>query len=134
MQLEVVDHATFHSRVRQNTSPVVMYISQRPDADTWLSQFFHSDAIVVHGKSPVTNFSNCKAIDDLIESARVEVDPAKQIAMWKEAQIEILKDYYVVPMYLQMQVWAHNKNVSYGYPLSSSFTTAPNINELTTKK
>ena len=134
MQIDVVDHSTFHTRIRQNTSPVVYYISQRPDANEWLTQFFHSDAIVVKGKAPITNFSNCDTLDGLIEQARVEVDPAKQQSLWKEAQVRILKDLYALPLYLQLQVWAHSDRVDYGFPLKSSYTTAPNITELTAKK
>ena len=131
MQIDVVDHSTFHTRIRQNTSPVVYYISQRPDANEWLTPFFHSDAIVVKGKAPITNFSNCDTLDGLIEQARVEVDPAKQQSLWKEAQVRILKDLYALPLYLQLQVWAHSDRVDYGFPLKSSYTTAPNITELT---
>lgn len=134
MLIDVVDHSTFHTRIRQNTSPVVYYISQRPDANEWLTQFFHSDAIVVKGKAPITNFSNCDTLDGLIEQARVEVDAAKQQALWKEAQVQILKNLYALPLYLQLQVWAHSDKVDYGFPLKSSYTTAPNITELTAKK
>lgn len=134
MKMDVVDHSTFHSRIRQNTSPVVYYISQRPNANEWLTQFFHSDSIVVTGKSPITNFANVSDLDELIEKARVEPDAAKQEALWKEAQIAILKSAYALPLYTQLQVWARNNRVDYGYPFKSSYTTAPNITELTDKK
>lgn len=64
----------------------------------------------------------------------MKVDPAKQQSLWKEAQVRILKDLYALPLYLQLQVWAHSDRVDYGFPLKSSYTTAPNITELTAKK
>lgn len=48
--------------------------------------------------------------------------------------MRILKDLYALPLYLQLQVWAHSDRVDYGFPLKSSYTTAPNITELTAKK
>ncbi len=79
MNLNVVDHPTYHTLIRKDVNPVVLYIAMRPTADIWLTYFFHSNSIVVTGKNPITNFSHATLIDDLIEAARNETDTAKQI-------------------------------------------------------
>ncbi|WP_431272316.1 ABC transporter substrate-binding protein [Dankookia sp. P2] len=55
LDLQVVEHATFHQQIRQDLSPLVYYAAARfPVADIYLSQFFHGRSIV---KTPtaVTN-------------------------------------------------------------------------------
>src|SRR5262249_38759048 len=52
MNLSVVDHATMHDQIRKDVNPLVVYVAFRPTADAYLTQFFHSDAIVVTGKNP----------------------------------------------------------------------------------
>ncbi len=134
MNLEVVDHSTFHTKIRQTGRPVVLYIAQRLSANDWLQQFFLSSSAVPKGSSPITNFSNCTVIDELILGAQSEVNQAKQVQMWKDAQLTILKDAYALPLYVQLQVWAHRNAIDYGYELKSTYVTAPQITELTTKK
>jgi peptide/nickel transport system substrate-binding protein len=50
-----------------------------------------------HGANPITNFSHYAAIDDLIEQARAETDPAAQEELWKQANIRILEDTAAMP-------------------------------------
>ena len=70
LDLQVVEHATFHQQIRQDLSPLVYYSAARfPVADIYLSQFFHGRSIV---KTPtaVTNFSHCNQADAQIDAAR----------------------------------------------------------------
>ena len=39
-----------------------------------------------------------------------------------------------VPLFEQLQVWAHKTNVDYGYKLVDAIHLGPQITELTTKK
>jgi peptide/nickel transport system substrate-binding protein len=88
LKVNVVDHSTMHSQIRQDVNPLVVYIAWRPNADVYLTRFFHSDSTVVSGASPDTNFSHYDQIDDLIEGARVETDSEKQIEMfWLFTQV-----------------------------------------------
>ena len=82
----LVEHATFHEQIRDGASQVVHYSAARfPVADTYLTQFFHSDSIV--GKpTAVTNFAHCDVADEEIEAARVEPDHERQLELWAEAQ------------------------------------------------
>ncbi len=132
LKVNIVDHSTMHSLIRQDVNPIVVYIAWRPNADVYLTRFFHSDSIVVTGAKPDTNFSHYDQIDDLIEQARVETDPEKQIQLWKEAQIRILEDMAAYPLHYQQQVYARRANVDYGHELVSVFALYPGIDENTT--
>jgi peptide/nickel transport system substrate-binding protein len=132
LQLDVVDHPTFHAQIRKDLSPVVMYSAARlPVADVYLTQFFHSRSIV-GTPTAVTNFSHCSVADQDIDAARQTSDVAKQKALWKDAQDKLVKDVCAVPLYEQLQVWAHRDKLNYGYKLDASLTLGPIINEQTT--
>ena len=132
INLNVVDHATMHEQIRQDVNPIVIYVAYRPNADVYLTQFFHSDSIVVTGARPNVNFSHYDQIDDLIEQARAETDPARQEELWKQANVKILQDLAAFPLHFQNQVYARAKGVDYGHELISSLALYPQITELTT--
>jgi peptide/nickel transport system substrate-binding protein len=129
--VKVVDHSTMHSLIRKDANPLVIYIAWRPNADVVLTQFFHSDSTVVTGKKPNTNFSHYDKIDDVIERARVETDAARQVALWKEAQLRILEEMVAYPMQYQNQVYARSAAVDYGHELVSVLALYPGIDEKT---
>ncbi len=129
--VKVVDHPTMHSMIRKDANPLVIYIAWRPNADIYFTQFLHSDSIVVTGKKPNTNFSHYNKIDGLIEQARNETDQAKQVALWKEAQIKALEEMVVYPIQYQNQVYARSTAVDYGHELISVLALYPGITEKT---
>jgi peptide/nickel transport system substrate-binding protein len=132
LQLEVVDHPTFHAQIRKDLSMAVMYAAARlPVADVYLTQFFHSRSIV-GTPTAVTNFSHCGVADQEIDGARQTADLAKQKALWKEAQDKLISEVCAVPLYEQLQVWAHRDKLDYGYKLDASLTLGPIINEQST--
>ena len=132
INLTVVDHATMHAQIREDVNPIVIYVAYRPNADVYLTNFFHSDSIVVEGASPITNFSHYSGVDDLIEQARAETDLAAQEELWKQANIQIQKDLAALPLYMQNLVYARTPGVDYGHELVSSLALYPQITELTT--
>ena len=131
LNLKTVDHTTYGTMIRKDVNPLVLYIAWRPNADAYLTKFFHSDSIVVTGSKPDTNFSHYTKIDDLIVKARAEQDQAKQVAMWKEAQIQILQDMAALPLQYQNQVYARSNKVDYGHDLKSVLALYPGIDERT---
>ena len=134
LQLEVVDHQTFHANIRKDLSGAIYYTAARfPVADVYLTQFFHSRSIV-GTPTAVTNFSHCSVADKEIEAARGEPDPAKQKELWATAQRKIIEEVCAVPLFEQLQVWAHKANVDYGYKLTDAIHLGPIITEATTKK
>jgi peptide/nickel transport system substrate-binding protein len=127
--ISTVDHSTYHTMIRQDTNPIVVYTASRPNADAWLTRFYHSSSIVVTGAKPDTNFSHYDQIDDLIEAARVEPDVDKQIDLWKQAQIKILEDMAAFSLCSTSMVWARSDKVDYGHELVSANALYPQIDE-----
>ncbi len=131
LEIEVVDHSSMHQLIREDANPIVIYVAWRPNADVYLTRFYHSDSVVVSGAKPDTNFSHYEEIDDMIEDARIESNPDKQAEMWKEAQIKILEDMVAYPLQYQNQVTARNINVDFGHELISALALYPQITENT---
>ncbi len=131
LQFEVVDHSSMHKKIRQGVNPITLYVAWRPNADVYLTRFFHSDSIVVTGAKPDTNFSHYDKIDSLIEAARLEINSHKQIELWKHAQIKILEDMVAYPLHYMNLIYARRANVDYGHELVSSMALYPQITEKT---
>jgi peptide/nickel transport system substrate-binding protein len=110
---------------------MVVYMAWRPNADVYLTRFYHSDSIVVTGAKPDTNFSHYDQIDDLIEAARVETDADKQVQMWKDAQVQLLEDCVTYSLVSANQSYARRSWVDYGHELKSSLALYPQITEKT---
>jgi len=137
----VVDHSTFHTRIRQNLDPIVFYGCMRPNSDIILTQFYHSDSIVVTGKKAKTNFSHIgevdadgdgkiDSVDNLIVGARLESDPQKQLALWKKAQLELLRKMASYPLIAVGYIFARNPKVDYGFK-QVKITDGPKPTEMT---
>ena len=131
LDLQVVEHATYHQMVRQDLSSIVFYNAARfPVADTYLTQFYHSRSTV---KTPtaVTNFSHCNAADAEIDAARTEPDEQKQIALWHVAQAKIIAKVCAVPLIETLQAWVRRADLDYGFELKGSLSLGPVITEAT---
>jgi peptide/nickel transport system substrate-binding protein len=134
LELQIVDHPTYQSQVRRDASALIFYGAARfPIADTYLSEFFHSRAIV-GTPTAASNFSHCAVADREIEAARAAPDAEMQQAMWKEAQRKIMADVCAVPLFELRQVWVHSDRLDYGYELNGAMNLAPPITEATTVK
>jgi peptide/nickel transport system substrate-binding protein len=131
VRLRVVDHPSYHALIRKDANPIVIYVAFRPTADIYLRSFYHSASAVVTGAHPDTNFSHYAGVDDLIDKARVETNAARQIALWKEAQVKILQDMVAYPVSYANQVYARSTRVDYGHPLKSVLALYPGIDETT---
>ncbi|MBW2041511.1 MAG: hypothetical protein JRI76_05690 [Deltaproteobacteria bacterium] len=130
-RIEIVPHVEMHRRIRADESDIVVYGAFRPNADAYLTQFFHSDSIVVSGRTPDTNFSHYAGADALIEAARAEIDPESQIRLWVHAQIKILSDAVAYPLFSLIQCQLRGRHVDYGHPLKSSMALYPQFTEAT---
>lgn len=132
LDLQPVEHATWHQMIRQDLSPMVEYSAARfPVADTYLTQFYHSNsAIGAPGQS--TNFSHCDVADQQIEAARVEVDRDRQIELWQEAQKLIVEHVCAIPLVETQQVWAHNDKLDWGFELKGALGLGPLLTEQAT--
>jgi peptide/nickel transport system substrate-binding protein len=115
VELQVVEHATFHENIRKNLNPFVLYGGTRiTDADPWLSLFFDSKEIPDPATgNKGTNFAHYRAIDDLLIAGRVEKDVKKRAQIYAEAQKRIQRDLVCLPISDVPGQWARNpKRVS----------------------
>ncbi len=131
LDIELVEHATYHAQIRKDLSPLVHYQAGRfPVADVYLTQFYDS-ASTIGTPTAVTNFSHCNVADSEIRAARVETDPAKQKELWKTAQEKIIKAVCGVPVYEQLQLWAWHTNLDLGYDgdFKGSLNLSPPVTE-----
>jgi peptide/nickel transport system substrate-binding protein len=130
LDMNVVEHATYHQMIRQDLSPLSFYAAARfPVADVYLTQFFDSRSIV-KGPTAVTNFAHCNAADEEIRAARTEVDKAKQAKDWAEAQRKIIAQVCAVPLIETLQVWAHHDDFDFGFPMKGSMSLGPMLTEV----
>ncbi len=98
VELQVVDHASFHRLIRQDKSDVIFYsFARAPLADVVLSEFFHSDATVGR-PTAITNFSHYDKVDRLIEQARTTRNPGEQVKLYASIQKQIMDDAVVIPL------------------------------------
>jgi peptide/nickel transport system substrate-binding protein len=100
LDLQLVEHATYHENIRKNLNPFVLYGGTRlTDADVWLSLFFHSREIPDPGTgNKGANFAHYRAIDDLLAQGRSERDQKKRASIYAEAQRRIAKDAVCLPI------------------------------------
>ena len=115
VQIQMVEHPTYHQNIRKNLNPFVLYGGTRlTDGDVMLSLFFHSD----EAPDPATgnkgtNFAHYKGIDALLEKGRQTKDQAAREQIYFEAQKQILADAICLPIVDAPHITARNpKRVS----------------------
>jgi peptide/nickel transport system substrate-binding protein len=110
VEMQIVEHATFHENIRKNLNPFVLYGGTRiTDADPWLSLFFDSKEIPDPATgNKGTNFAHYRAMDDLLVAGRVERDTKKRAAIYAEAQKRMEKDLVCLPISDVPNQWARN--------------------------
>lgn len=132
LDVEPVDHPTYHANIRKDLSQVVLYQAARfPVADVYLTQFFHSRSIV-GTPTAVTNFTHCNVADKEIEAARTETaDPQRQRGFWSLAQMKLVKEVCAVPFSEQLVMWAWKDSLDFGDEMKGSLNLAPHVTEKT---
>lgn len=134
LEMDVVEHTTYHAQIRKDVSAIVFYGAARfPVADAYLTEFYHSRS-EIGAPTQVTNFSHCKVADAEIDAARSEADSAKRLALWKTAQEKIHADICGIPLFDLQQVWARRNTLDYGVPLQGALNLVPPIHEKSTLK
>lgn len=124
LQLNVVDHPTYHSMIRQNSNPVVIYGAFRYpfDGTEYLTQFYHSEAAIGQ-PGAITNFSHVgqvgASIDELIDAARIETSADEQVRLWEEAQRVIMDEVAAVPLYTRNYALARSPKLDLGFETRS---------------
>ena len=142
IELDTVDHSTYHSKVRENANPLIWYNAGRtPITGVYLDQFFHSNASVGK-KTAVTNFSHygdvdadgdgkIDGIDKFADDARFEMNFEKQRQLYAEAQIQMLKDLPALAVRNARYVLGRQKYIDLGYKPMHSMIYHYHITEKT---
>ncbi|MGN6033319.1 MAG: ABC transporter substrate-binding protein [Thermomicrobiales bacterium] len=123
VNIETVQHSAMHELIREGSNAIVIYVAFRPTADVYLTQFFSTDG-------GVTNFSHF-TVDDLVAQARAETDTEKQAELWREANVEIIKNFAGYGLIYTNQVYGKSEKVDYGHELKSVVQLYPGIDETT---
>ena len=138
INIKQIDHSAYHSQIRDDVNPLVIYVCARfPTANSILTQFYHS-ASVVTKPTAITNFSHygdvdadgngtIDNVDKLIEIARTADDPDFQKALWGETQKEILSDVAAYPITTLGFSFAKKPGLEWGYDLNSTLALTPQI-------
>ncbi len=129
LKFNVITHPAYHSQIRKDVNPIVLYICTRfPTGDQMLTQFFHSKSIV-GTPTGVTNFSHYSAVDDLLDTARQETDPEAQVKLWKKVQLKILEEAVAYSFYTLKFAFAKKPWLDIGYDLKSTMQLGVPIRE-----
>ena len=123
VNLEIVQHATMHELIRQGRNAITLYSVHRANPDIFLTQFFTTD-------SGPTNFCGF-VVDELRDAARIETDPAAQNELWKQANIEILRNFAAFAPTYSNYVYARKNTVDYGHELIACVSSYPGFTENT---
>jgi peptide/nickel transport system substrate-binding protein len=127
LEMDVVEHATYHARIRQDLSQFTFYGAARyPVADSYLSQFYHSRSAPGQPTASL-NFAHCSAADAEIDAARAEPNEARQMALWAAAQAKVMEAGCSVPLYDLLQVWVRRASVNLGYRLEGALNLGPAV-------
>jgi peptide/nickel transport system substrate-binding protein len=131
LEMDVVEHATYHARIRQNLSQMTFYGAARfPVADSYLTQMYHSRSAPGNPTASL-NFAHCDAADAEIDAARAEPNEQRQLQLWAEAQRKVLEAGCSVPLFDLRQVWVRRANVNLGYRLEGALNLGPAITHAT---
>lgn len=124
LELNVVDHPTYHRLIRENVNPVVIYGAYRyPLTGTiYLTQFYHSISAIGTPTASI-NFSHygevIPGVDEEIDKARTELDPKVQVALWEAAQRKIVEDVVSVPLFTRNYAMARSPKLDLGFEQKS---------------
>ncbi|WP_270937913.1 ABC transporter substrate-binding protein [Falsiroseomonas oryzae] len=131
LEMDVVEHATYHARIRQDLSQLTFYGAARyPVADSYLSQFYHSRS--APGRPTMSlNFAHCDAADAEIDASRAEPDEQRQLALWATAQRKVLEAGCAVPLFDLKQVWVRRSTLNLGYRLEGALNLGPPVTHAT---
>lgn len=138
INIKQVDHSAYHSQIRDDVNPLVIYVCARfPTANSILTQFYHSASIVTK-PTAITNFSHygdvdadrdgaIDNVDKLIEISRTASDAEFQKILWGETQKEILSDVAAYPITTLGFSFAKKPTLEWGYDLDSTLALTPQI-------
>lgn len=122
IELQVVDHPTFHRLIREDASPLVLYWADRypKTAQVYLTQFYAKDA-AIGLPTAITNFSHygeaIPGVDDLLAQVDATSDPEERKRLWAEAQQKMAADLPAIPLFAMKGALGRSPRLEIGYPI-----------------
>ncbi|MBX3142269.1 MAG: hypothetical protein KF813_00825 [Trueperaceae bacterium] len=111
MELQTIEHSTYHTQIREHLTPVVLYSALRPpDAGIWLREFLNPAV-------PSTNFSRSTVTADILRAIEAEGTVEGKVALYEEAQRIIVDEVITIPLYRRLAVQALQTWVSPNYEI-----------------
>lgn len=114
-----VDHATYHEDNYKDTNSVVtISTTQPPNTFVVLKTFYDADAIVTRpaGGRNYSHYGDVTgSIDDKLAEAEASADPAKQLQLLKDIQLQILRDLPAIQLQGLGVLWVRQPWVGLPY-------------------
>lgn len=108
--LVVVDHSTYHERIRANVNRMVLYVATCiTHGNVMLGVFYHSSQIPGSPSGARgTNFSHYQGIDNLLEQALYTTNDDDREKLHHQAQQRLMNDAVVLPLVVVPDISVRN--------------------------
>lgn len=130
LDLQIIDHATFHADNREARNAMPLQSSSYPPVPTQpLLQWLASSAVVKSDGTGQGNFSHygvaIDGVDDLLEQVQDEPDFDRRIALVEEIERKVLTDLPLLGIITLSYVVARNPRVDLGFEVQSGYAYWP---------
>lgn len=130
LDLQIIDHSTFHADNREARNAMPLQSSSYPPVPTQpLFQWLDANAVVRPDGTGQNNFSHYgEAIDgvnDLLEQVQDEPDFDRRIELVEEVERKVLADLPVLGIITLSYVVARNPRIDLGYEVQSGYAYWP---------
>jgi len=116
-KITILERAAYNqARIKGNIPTCITGVVGPPDPDHPLWRLYHTSSF-----PPGLNTARYDKVDDLLETAQVELDPKKRLALYHKVQKIVAEDVPVIPLYEDRLFLAFRNNVK-GLTLNSLFT------------
>lgn len=126
INMQVIDHTTFHANNRKNMNTLPQNSTAYPPAPSIpLRETLGKESEVKTDGSGGVNYSHygvlIPGIDALLDAAGEEADFDKRVALMRQAEIKVLQDLPLIPISTNGYFVVRDPKVKLGYEISSGF-------------
>ncbi len=131
MDMQLIDHTTYHLNIRKNLNTLVMFSSSYPPVLTqiFIDQVAKDSAVKAEGRSGGINFSHYGAVmpgvDDTLASLDNEPNFDNIVKSVKQMEIQLLRDLPVISLGSLSFVVVRNPRIDLGYQVRSGYAYWP---------
>lgn len=116
LELQTVDHPTYHRLIRENISPLVIYGAYRYPMDgvAYMDQFWLSSSSV-GTPTAITNFTHFTQADADLNAAREATETSVRVKHWARAQQLIMREAMAIPLFTRKYAMARSAKLDLGH-------------------